>query len=282
MNNIIDDIKHQFKNAGSVEKLIYANIVLFLITLFSNIDKSNFIIEWFSLNPNIDAFLSKPWTIISYGFIHGRFIHLLSNLIILFYIGNLFLEYFCSKQLFTFYILGTLFGGILFLTGYNYIPIFKNDTTPLVGASAGVLAIFIGIATYLPKYQLKIRFIGYIHLWKIALLFILLDIIQLSGTNAGGHFAHLGGALFGFLYINTITDKKIAIFESFNNLFKKKEKQHLKTVYNSGKKKTIKKAAFKTDNQQQIDSILDKISKSGYDTLTKEEKVFLFKQGKKQ
>jgi len=280
MNTIIDDIKHKFKNAEIVEKLIYVNIVLFLITVFANKDDSNIIIEWFSLNPNIDIFLSKPWTIITYGFIHAGFIHLFSNLIVLFFIGNLFLEYFNTKQLFSFYIFGTLFGGILFLTGYNYIPIFKNNTTPLVGASAGVLAIFIGIATYLPNYQLKIRFLGYIHLWKIALVFIILDIIQLSGMNAGGHFAHLGGALFGFLYVNAVKENKKSIFQSFIDLFKKKEKQHLKTVYNSGKKKNINNRSYSTDNQEQVDIILDKISKSGYDTLTKEEKAFLFKQGK--
>jgi len=279
MNTIIENIKYRFKNTGVVEIFIYINVALFFITSISNKGASNIIIEWFSLNPNIDIFLSKAWTIISYGFIHGGFIHLLSNLIILFYIGNLFLEYFTPKQFVVFYILGTLFGGILFLTGYNFIPIFKNDTAPLVGASAGVLAVFIGIATYLPKYQLKIRFLGYIHLWKIAVLFIILDVIQLSGNNAGGHFAHLGGALFGFLYVNA--NNQFNIFNSINELFKKKEKQHLKTVHNSGKKEIKKETvSFKTQNQQQVDIILDKIGKSGYDTLTKEEKDFLFKQGK--
>jgi len=259
MNTIIDHIKYRFKNAGIVEQLIYINIALFFTTLMANVfsdwfkSDANIIIEWFSLHPHINTFLLKPWTIITYGFFHGGFLHILSNLIILFYIGNLFLEYFSSKQLLQFYILGTLFGGILFLTGYNFIPLFKNDTAPLIGASAGVLAIFIGLATYIPNYQLKIRFIGYIHLWKIAVFFILLDFIQLSGNNAGGHFAHLGGALFGFLYVNSMSNTELKIFPS-----------------------------FKTENQQQVDAILDKISKSGYDTLTQEEKAFLFKQGKNQ
>lgn len=283
MNATFDNIKYRFKNAGIVEQLIYINIVLFFLTLMATVfsdwfkSDTNFMIQWFSLNPDIDVFLSKPWTIITYGFIHGGFIHILGNLIILFYIGNLFLEYFTPKQLLNFYLLGTLFGGMLFLVSFNYIPLFKNTPLPLVGASAGVLAIFIGIATYMPNYQLKIRFIGYVPLWKIALLFILLDLIQLSGSNAGGHFAHLGGALFGFLYVNSVSNKTINFSNPFKDLFKKKEKP-LKTVYNSGKKMP-KKGAFKSKNQQEIDSILEKIGKSGYDTLTKEEKDFLFKQG---
>jgi len=252
-----------------------------LTSVFSDWFKNdyNFIIDWFSLNPNIDVFLLKPWTIISYGFVHGGFIHIFFNLIILFYIGNLFLEYFTAKELIQFYIFGSLFGGILFLTSYNFLPLFKNTNTTLVGASAGVLAIFIGIATHLPNYQLKIRFIGYVHLWKVALVFIILDLIQLSGNNAGGHFAHLGGALFGFLYVNNLGRGKTNIITNLTNLFKKEEKKPLRTVHNSGKKRT-KATLTKDENQKHVDLILDKISKSGYDTLTQEEKEFLFKQGK--
>lgn len=286
MDQIINDIKYRFKNAGIVEKLIYINIALYFLTLMTAVFSkwfevyNNPVITWFSLNPNIDIFLRKPWTIISYGFIHAGFIHILFNLISLFYIGNLFIEYFSPKQFINFYVMGSLFGGILFLTSYNYIPLFKNNTDPLVGASAGVLALFTGIATYLPNYQLKIRFIGYVHLWKVAFVFIVLDLIQLSGSNAGGHFAHIGGALFGFLYVNSLGNKTFNIGAPFKNLFKKKEKEHLKTVYNSGNKMP-NSGSFKTLHQKEVDAILDKISKSGYDTLTPKEKEFLFKQGKK-
>lgn len=281
----IDHIKYRFKNAGIVEKVIYLNIACFFLVLMTSVfsqwfkNDTNILIQWFSLNPNLNEFLLKPWTIITYGFIHAGFIHILFNLIFLFYIGHLFLEYFTPKQFISFYILGSLFGGIVFLTSYNFLPLFKNNTSPLIGASAGVLAIFTGIATYLPNYKLKIRFIGYVHLWKLAVVFIILDLIQLSGNNAGGHFAHLGGALFGFLYVYGNSNKEVSFLGPLENLFKKKEKKHLKTVHKSGKKQPIKKS-FKGKNQTQIDTVLDKISKSGYDTLTKEEKEFLFKQGK--
>lgn len=287
MDTIIENIKYRFKNAGIVEQLIYINISLFILTLLATVFSSwfesnnNIIVEWFSLHPNIDTFLTKPWTIVTYGFIHGGFLHLFFNLMILFYIGNLFLEYFSPKQLIYFYVLGSLFGGILFLTSFNFIPLFKHNTSPLVGASAGVLAIFIGIATHLPNYQLKIRFIGYVHLWKVALVFILLDLVQLSGSNAGGHFAHLGGALFGYLYVSSLPNKEVSFLSKIAALFKKEEKKApLKTVHNSGKKPLKTGNLSKNENQKKVDVILDKIGKSGYDTLTKEEKDFLFKQGK--
>ncbi|MBS9774084.1 MAG: rhomboid family intramembrane serine protease, partial [Tenacibaculum sp.] len=209
------------------------------------------------------------------GFLHSGFLHILFNLIALFFIGNLFVEYFTPKQLLNFYILGTIFGGISFILGYTYIPLLQEQNTNLVGASAGVSAILIGIATYMPNYQLKFRFIGYVKLLHIALMWVLLDLLQLSGNNAGGHLAHLGGALFGFLYVTQVSNKKIDLFSFF-----KKKKTNLKTVYKTNKKQP-KNNNQKNEKQKQIDIILDKISKSGYDSLTKEEKEFLFKQGRK-
>lgn len=280
--NIANDIKHKFKHAGIVEKFIYINIGVFIITLllgtFSTLLKSNtnFITNWFTLSSNFQNLITKPWTIISYGFLHSGFLHILFNLIALFFIGNLFVEYFTSKQFINFYILGTLSGGILYLIGYQYIPLLQGTKAVLVGASAGITAILIGIATYIPNYQLKFQFIGYVKLWHIATVWVLLDVLRLSGSNTGGYLSHLGGAIFGFLYVRYASNKEIDVFSPIKNLFKKKEKP-LKTVYKSGRNP---KKQTKSENQQQIDTILDKISKSGYDTLTKEEKEFLFKQGK--
>jgi len=295
MNPIIDNIKYRFKHAGIIEKLIYINLCVYLLVFIANtfgflfnIEK-NVLVSWFALPASIDAFLIKPWTIITYGFLHTGFFHILSNLIGLFFIGNLFKEYFTTKQVIQFYVFGTLFGGILFLSSYNFFPAFASQkhNNILMGASAGVYAILIGIATYLPNYQFKIPLIGYIKLWHIAVLWVLLDIIQIPVNNAGGHLSHLGGALFGFLYVYSASNKTITFNNPFKNLFKTKKKSPLKTVYNSGKKHTTESkktraGSFKTKNQQEVDTILDKISKSGYDTLTQEEKDFLFKQGKNQ
>jgi membrane associated rhomboid family serine protease len=281
--NFINDIKLRYKSGNIVEKLIYINLAIFLFTLFVSVFKDlyrgqmNWVLEWFSLEDSFSSLLTKPWTIITYGFLHADFLHVLLNLITLYFIGNLFITYFTQKQLLNFYLLGTFSGGLLYIISHNYFPLFDGKSSILIGASAGISAIFIGITTYIPNYQLKIRFIGFVKLWNLAAIWIGLDILALSGTNAGGHFAHLGGALFGFLYVNQVSDKKIKIWGKIASLFK--SKKHLRTVYKSGKKSNLNKSTSLT--QQQIDGILDKISKSGYDTLSKAEKDFLFKQGRK-
>ena len=239
----------------------------------------NFIMEWFSLENDINTLFRKSWSILSYWFLHAGFLHILMNMIVLYFIGNLFLEYFTEKQLLNFYILGTLFGVIFFLFSQNYFPLFEGKSTVLLGASAGISAIFIGITTYIPNYQIKLRFIGFVKLWYLAAFWISLDILGLIGSNAGGHFAHLGGALFGFIYVSRASNKEISFLNNLWGMFSSKNKK-MKTVYKSSTKR--KNNVNNTNsNQVKIDAILDKISKSGYDTLTKEEKDFLFKQGKK-
>lgn len=279
------DLQYKFKTSGIVAQLIYINIAVFVLMLllstFANLygSESTFIGEWFSLSSSLDIFITRPWTLVTYGFLHGGFFHILFNCLWLFFFGRLFLDYFTPKQLLNFYIFGTIFGGIAYLLSYNYFPIFKGDTVPLVGASAAVSAIVIGLATYIPNYQLKLRLIGYVKIWHIAAVFVFLDIVSLAGSNGGGHFAHLGGALFGFFYVNQASKQKKSGSDFFSSLFKKKKKP-LKTVYKSKQTRTSQSTKTKSDTQQKIDSILDKISKSGYDTLSKEEKEFLFKQKK--
>ena len=284
--NILDNLKYRFKNAGIVEQFIYVNLAVFLLVFISNTfgflfqSNSNLLVNWFALPANFDDFISKPWTIITYGFLHTSFLHILLNLIALFYIGHLFQQYFTAKQLINFYLLGTLFGGIIFVASYNFFPALQQTAhnSVVLGASAGISAIFIGIATYIPNYELKFPLIGFVKLWILAAFWIAIDIIQIPAGNAGGHLAHIGGALFGFLYVTQASNKELNILKPFKKFFQKKEKP-LKTAYKSGKK-TSKTSRKKSTNQQEIDVILDKISKSGYDTLTKSEKDFLFKQGK--
>jgi len=277
----MNQILNKYQQGTIVEKLIYINLALFLLTFLMNTlgflfkSDGNFILDWFSMPSDIDQFIFKPWTIISYGFLHGGFFHILSNLIVLYYIGNLFIDYFSQKQLLNFYILGTIFGGLLYLVSYTIFPALKESNSTLVGASSAVMAIFIGIATYIPNYELNFRFIGFVKLWKLAAIFVVLDLIQIPSGNAGGHLAHLGGALFGFIYMQQIRTGSISFKNSFADFFSKKS--NLKTVYKSKKKTT--KATQKT-NQEKIDVVLDKISKSGYESLNQEEKNLLFKQGK--
>ena len=165
------------------------------------------------------------------------------------------------------------------MLSYTYFPALKNDLSFLVGASAGITSILVGIATKIPSYALQFRFIGSIKLWYIAVAFILLDVIQIPISNTGGHLAHLGGALIGFILTNQFYDDKNTT-GMFTNIFKSYKKKPLKTVYKKQRKTT--NTTINTEAQQhKIDQILDKISKSGYETLTKDEKEFLFSVGKK-
>jgi membrane associated rhomboid family serine protease len=273
--SFINDIQREYSKATIVEKIIYINVALFLIMLFAK----SFVGSWFTLASSFHVFTSKPWTIFTYGFFHSNFPHILFNLIFLYYIGNLFLNFFTIKQFLNYYFLGILFGGIAFLI--------LSPGGTLIGASAGLMSVLVGIATKIPAYEIRFNLIGGVKLWIIAAIYIGISIIGLESSNSGGNMAHLGGALLGFIYTkqlekgNDIGKSFGSIIDFFTNLFKPKEKNPLRTVHkksNIKRKPTVKETSVK---QKQIDSILDKISKSGYESLNKEEKDFLFKSGKK-
>jgi hypothetical protein len=201
-------------------------------------------------------------------------------MLVLYYFGNLFIDFFNSKQFLLYLLLGIISGGFIYMLSYNYMPGLKTQASLLMGASAGVMAIVIGISSHIPHYSLHFRFIGNIKLLYIAIVLVVLDVVQIPSGNAGGHLAHLGGSLIGFI-LTTYLNQGTGLITWISGSMTKKEKRPLKTVYKSTKKTTYQKRETKSEEQARIDSILDKISKSGYDTLTKEEKDYLFNAGKK-
>jgi len=277
--SFLQDIKAKFNHSSIVEKLIYINIAVFvlgkILNIFSPLEVNNaFLSEWFAMSEDLKMVVLKPWTVVSYGFVHLSFVHLLYNAIALYYIGNLFLDFFSQRQLFNYYIFGTVFGGLLSLTYFNVTE--TNPNAILIGASAGVTAIFVGIAAFIPNYAIRIPLIGFIKLWVLAAIWVGLDFVQFSDGNTGGHLAHLGGALFGYLAVKKPKGKS-ASEGWFSKLFQRKGGS-LKTVYKSKHKK--EQYGNNKTIQRRTDEILDKISKSGYDTLSAEEKDFLFRQQK--
>ncbi|RLD62643.1 MAG: DUF1751 domain-containing protein [Bacteroidetes bacterium] len=286
MSNWYKNITDKYLIGNIVEKIVFINIAVFILAfLIKTLSflfefKGDLIVNWFALKPGFNSLLGKPWTLFSYGFLHSGFFHILFNLLVLYYIGNIFLDFLNRKQFLTYYFLGILVGGIFYILSYNYLPALQNQETVLVGASAGVTAVLVGIASHIPQYALRFQFIGNIKLLYIALVFVTLDIIQIPIGNAGGHIAHLGGALIGFLLTRQWEQGK-TIISWIDNIFQSKSEKPLKTVYKN--KRTVKSSnSNKSESQQvQIDRILDKISKSGYETLSKEEKDFLFNVGKK-
>lgn len=293
--SIIDDLKLQYRTGGIPQKLIYWNVGLFAIPaiLFGLLSLFGVTIDYLyyiSLDSLPASLVWKPWSIITYAVFHSGIWHLFFNMIVLHFSMRLFTTYFNQKQLLGLYILGGIFAGLLYILSYLVLPVFQNTNSTLVGASGAVMAILFATVTYNPYMEIRLMFIGRVKLWHIALVVITLDLIQLPSSNAGGHLAHLGGALFGYFFIvllkkgtdltNGIT-KIIDFFVYKTN--SKKTKTPFKTVHKNYNPKTTfteSRIVKKDKTQQQIDEILDKISASGYDTLSKDEKDFLFRAGK--
>ena len=275
--NLINRAYSRFLLLNIAEKLIVINILFFLfpylingiIFLFGQQALIN--LNFLKLSPEFSKIVVQPWSIVTYSFIHGGFGHILWNMLLLYFSSQFFFNLFSKQKFINTYFLGVIFGGILFVFSYHIFPVFKGLNVNLIGSSAGVMAVIIFICTYTPDQEIRILFFN-LKLKYIGIILITINVIQLPSGNAGGNIAHLGGALFGFLYAFNLK-KGINIangFETFLNYFsklfivEKKEKKYINS--------NIK--------QKKIDEILDKINKSGYDSLTKEEKDFLFKAGK--
>ena len=294
--NIIDDLKLQYRTGGIAQKLIYWNVVLFVIpailfgilSLFGvNVDYLYYV----SLDSLPSSLAWKPWSIVTYAVFHSGIWHLLFNMLVLHFSTRLFTTYFNQKQLLGLYVLGGVFAGLVYIVSYLVLPVFANTSSTLVGASGSIMAILFATVTYNPYMEMRLMFIGRVKLWHIAVFVIAMDLIQLPMSNAGGHLAHLGGALFGYLFMNLLkngtdlTDGITKIIDFFvNKTVTKKSKSPFKKVHKNYSASTSvvneSRIVRKDKTQQQIDEILDKISASGYDSLSKEEKDFLFRAGK--
>ena len=290
----MNELKNFFKNSNSLNRLIIVNAAVFILLqlvflalhLFK-IDKSinDTIIEYIAVPADLKILLFRPWTILTYMFLHEELLHILINMLWLWWLGQIFYEYLGSKKLVSTYILGGIAGGLLYILCYNIFPVFKTvlPNSYTLGASAGILAIVIATATLLPDYKISLLFIGSIPLKYIAVFSIVLDLIGIRIDNPGGHIAHLGGALFGFIYVRQLRQGRdiAGWFNIFTDVLKSffQRGSKVKVVYN--RRKTEEDYLDQKKRKQEvIDVILDKIAKSGYESLTKEEKEVLFKASK--
>ncbi len=284
------DIKSKLSRLNVLEKIVVVNIVVFILGLLLQLIDGTFKISsliWLELPSDFYDFILKPWSIITYAFVHYDFLHILFNMLWLYVIGQLFLNLFSSKLALNVYFLGAISGGLLFMLGYGLFPQVFSTGNSLVGASASVRALLIFICAYLPYKE--IRFFTFnLKLWYFGLAIVILDVLGLFGTNAGGNLAHIGGAALGYFYaIQFQKGKDIGkgferLMDAFVAYFKSSKKAPLKTVHKNKSKVGgyTKKDFDDFNNQKKIDVILDKISKSGYESLTSEEKEFLFRAGK--
>ena len=286
MTSLNQDIKDKLSRLNVFEKIIVVNFVVFVLTSitlrFSGFGSG---LEWLSLSKSASQLISRPWTLITYGFTHYSFSHLFFNMLVLYFFGRSFSNLFKADVCLKIYLLGILSGGLAFVIIYNFFPSgILNTVGPLVGASAGVRAIIMFLCVYLPNKEVRF-FTFQFPLKYIGIALVVLDLPGFFSNNSGGTVAHFGGYLLGCFYarqyqkgidVGAFIDKITAYFSS--------SKSNLKTVY---KKKNSSSFAGKNKeefdrftHQKQIDLILDKISKSGYESLSQVEKDFLFRAGK--
>lgn len=297
-------IKQFFGQKSALSNLILINILVFLfinsvnlfLFLFS-LDQAfiqtngvSRLVFWLSLPADLGALILKPWTLITYMFVQEGLFHLAFNMMVLYVGGQIFVNYLSSKMLVTTYILGGLSGALLYIISFNLFPAFSSNVGNAIalGSSASVLAIFAASATRAPELKMQLFLFGRISLKYIAIVLIILDVLNIQNGNAGGHIAHLGGALYGFLFVRFLKKGKNigSFFENLNfgsffNWFKKPE-QKFKNIYTNPRASTdddfLRK---KAEYQASIDDILEKIKKSGYESLSAAEKAQLFDASKK-
>jgi membrane associated rhomboid family serine protease len=272
-----------FYSGSRLYLFIGINTIVFLVLGLLRLEwlftKNVFISEWLKVQLSVPGYygdaLVKPWTLLTYMFTHDGLFHFIFNMLVLYWFGRIF-EDFLNKKQFTFtYVAGGLFGALLYLAFYSIFPAFEDAryNSVLLGASGSVLAITVAIATLLPDYSIRLLLFGDVRLKFLALAIVLINIIGMSGGNAGGSIAHLGGALLGFIFI-----KQLQAGNDWSKIFRSRRK--LKVVKTSGSRTTVNSS--RVPEQELIDQILDKISQSGYESLTKQEKEQLFKASNKE
>lgn len=287
--NITDSVKAFFNQKSALSRLMLINISIWLICLFIsvftwlfNISDISFVTKLFAVPADISSLAEKPWSIFTYMFLQEEFWHLFFNMLMLYYGGQIFLQFFSQKQLLLTYIFGGLVGALFFILAFNAFPVFEDTKTYAfaLGSSASVLSILIAAATYQPEYRLNLFLLGQVKMKWIAIIFVVIDLLSIPKGNSGGHIAHLGGALWGFLYAYLLKKD----FD-FYLIFKRKARIKVKTRnahnYHQRPKTDEQYNAERAQEQEETDKILEKIAKNGYSSLSEKEKEFLFRQSKK-
>jgi membrane associated rhomboid family serine protease len=296
--NPFQDIRGLFRSKNILIKLILINVAVWLVIMFLDvlfdllrIKFTDEVISWLAVPASLETLLTRPWTLLTYMFLHFDIWHILFNMLWLYWFGKIFLEYLSARQMLATYLLGGLSGAIFYILSFNIFPKFEDAYLQSValGASASVVAIVVAISYYVPNYRINLLFLGPVKIIYIALFSIVIDILMIRSSNSGGHLAHLGGAMWGFLYITMLRNgkdvsqwfNKISI-KNFLKPFQRSGKTQFKNVYSNPRKMTDEDYNLqKKQNQKRIDEILDKISRSGYDALSKEEKELLFRTSNK-
>ena len=296
MGNIFKDLAIKYHTGSLLIKLIFINIAVFLIVRLTGVVLTlsgtdiNPLLSYLQLPSNLSILAWRPWTLVSYMFLQYDLLHILFNMLWLYWFGQIFLMSFSEKQMVGLYLWGGIAGGLLYLLSYNLFPYFDGKEGLLCGASASIIAIVVATAFRMPDYKVNLLFLGAISLKYIALVTIVIDLLSVTSANGGGHIAHLGGALLGYWFIvrwekgKDLTAPVNKLIDKIVTGFKPRPKIKVSRPSNrsSSRPETdMEYRARKKKENDEIDSILDKIKKSGYTSLSAEEKKRLFEAGKK-
>lgn len=290
MDRFTTDLKYNFFGRDIVRRLILINCVVFvfveLVRIFLMLFNVpyNPIASYLSLPASFVALMYQPWSLFTYMFMHAGILHLLFNMLWLYWFGRLFLNFYSSKHLRGLYVLGGLCGGLLYMISYNVFPYFEGsvEIATLVGASASVLAIVVATAVREPEFPVQFMFIGTVRLKYVALFMVLFDLLFMTSSNAGGHIAHLGGAAAGFWFAmglakGTDPTKWInAVLDFFSRGFKMPKRKPKMKVHYGNRQQQYDYNARKKADEDEINRILEKLRKSGYGSLSEDEKKKLF------
>ena len=290
------EIKGFFLRGSALSRLIALNIAVFvlisilrvLLFLFNEPVLRDALSEWLGVSSNFYVIALRPWTLITYMFLHYDLFHIFFNMIVLYVVGRLFSDFIGSDRLIPTYLFGGIAGALFYVIAFNIFPAFSDvvSYSIAIGASASVLSIFVAIAAYMPNYRLPLFLIGSIRLKYIAIFFVVIDIISIDQGNPGGHLAHLGGACWGFVYASLLR-KRLDPARGFGKWIDAaghlvSRKPRLRVEYHRDRPLSDEEYNdIRAEERKRMDEILDKISKAGYDSLTSEEKRFLFKFGEK-
>ncbi|WP_407403346.1 rhomboid family intramembrane serine protease [Sodaliphilus sp.] len=300
-----DELKRRFNEGSMLMRLIYVNVGVFLVVrlvgivmIFADCDIDS-VLHWLEVPSAWMDALHRPWTVITYSFLHYEVLHILFNMLWLYWLGRIFMEYFNVKQLMALYIYGAIGGAVVYVLASSVLPGLRGMEGYLLGASASVYAIVVAVATYSPNYRIGLLFLGSVALKWVVLAMVLIDLLQMDALSSGGHIAHLGGALVGFLYammmrrghditapLNRCIDKIVSLASRRKNpgvggpvggrAYRGQSAQ--------GTARNTSQSATGKATESDLDRVLEKIKRSGYTALTDEERDLLFsfsRKGKK-
>ena len=294
MESIFTDLKRTFARRGVLMNLIYINVAVFVVARLAAVAltlagrEDILFLHYLQVPSSLPLLLHRPWTVFTYMFTHFDFLHILFNMLWLYWFGKIFLLFFNQRQLGGLYILGGLAGAFLFVLVYNLLPYFGDHVANsfLMGASASVMAIVFAVSFYRKDYEIGLLFIGRVKLIYLALVTFVLDLLAITSSNAGGHIAHVGGALLGILFAFLIA-RGVDLTAPVNRLIDwvadlGKRRPRMQVTHKQRRRETdYEYNARKNRDQAEIDRILDKLRRSGYESLSAEEKRKLFDASKK-